>query len=284
MEPNCSRLAKLKSISQSRCGLCWSDGCLSTGNRILAVPILWFLPSSQRQQKRYQMADKLMKKGSPPWIIREMQFLNHNKTPLPSRWLTLKSLTTLNTGEDLEQLECSYMMEEMNHTPNLWPSNSAPNYLPKGKKAKHLSAKIFPVMFITALFINSQNLDTAQTCIPKRIDIGSPSQGEALVLPLFHQKREGFPRSLPADFVLPVTALNCVNKSNRTYERVGKAINYEGTLSGFLRPSLSSLAKRGGWILRGPLRVCVARITGCVTWCQVLLASSGTCPFVWLSR
>lgn len=45
--------------------------------------------------------------------------LNHNKTPLPSRWLNLKRLTSLNTGEDLEQLECSYITEEMNHKPNL---------------------------------------------------------------------------------------------------------------------------------------------------------------------
>ena len=91
-------------------------------------------------------------------------------------------------------------------------------------------------MFITDLFINSQNLDTAQTYIPRRIGIGSPSEGGALVMPPFHQKRKSFPRNLPADFSLPVTALNCINKSSPSYERVGKAINYAGTPSGFLRP------------------------------------------------
>ena len=73
MKQNCSRLAKLKFISHSHCSLCWSDGSLSTDDRILAVLILRFLPSSQQQQKRYQMANKLVKKCSSPWLIREMQ-------------------------------------------------------------------------------------------------------------------------------------------------------------------------------------------------------------------
>lgn len=139
-------------------------------------------------------------------------------------------------------------------------------------------------MFITGLFINSQNLDTAQMYIPKRMDMGSPSEREALdLLPFFHQKRKSFPRNLPADFSLPVTALNYINKSNRTHKRVGKAINYAGTPSGFLRPSFGLFTKREGWMLRGTLRACVTPVIGYFTWCQMLLVLSGICPFLWLS-
>lgn len=65
---------------------------------------------------------------------------------------------------------------------------------PQGK-GKHLSAKVFPIMFITDLFINSQNLDTAQTYIPRRIDIRSPSEGGLWRCLPFIRKGKAFPET-----------------------------------------------------------------------------------------
>lgn len=119
---------------------------------------LWLSPSCGYiilTKKDTQMARKHMKMCSLSWVTREMQTkITVRYHCMSSRELKFKRFRTPNIGEDGKQLKCSYIIDKMNHTPNLWPSNSAPRYLPKRKE--NILTKTCKIIFITTLFKQSK--------------------------------------------------------------------------------------------------------------------------------